>query len=104
MRGMSTSADLRKPPLPVPVLIILGLHAMGAVGVGVAGVVTADGSDGFGDLALVVSIMLASLWFAGVFLSWAASRYLVANRWVRLALATFGPLVGVVALMLVARG
>lgn len=102
---MTTSRhSLGKPPLSILVLVLLALHALGAFTIGIVGIVQSTGSDGFGDLALVVSILLAALWLAGTVLSWAIARYLLTKQWVRVVFVIIGPLLGMVVLVLVARG
>jgi hypothetical protein len=96
---------VNKPPLKRSQTIIIVAQAVLAVGVLVAGFISASGSDGWADLVRVAVAVLAGAYFVGATASWLIARYLVSNDVVRVLIGlAVPPLVTVLFILMIRTG
>ncbi len=81
---------MKHPPLERGQTILVGLHALAAVGFLVIGFVSTGGSDGWADLARFAVAALAGAYFLGASLSWLAARFLTGNTVMRYIIVVVG--------------
>lgn len=101
---MRNPASVQRPPLAPYHYLILGIQLAIAVAIGTTSIVSGSNADGFGDLVLVVGLLMMSLWIAGVVLAWAVARYFVTSPWIRSGIVLGVPGLGVTVFILLARG
>lgn len=88
------------PPLKRGQTIVLGLHALAAVGFLIVGLVSSADADGWADLARIAVAALAGAYFLGASLSWLAVRFLTGNDPIRYVIAVVGaPVVVLLAIL-----
>ena len=80
-----------KAPLTTGQRILVALHAILAGAFFVAGVVSANGSDGFADLARIAVLLITGLYVLATATVTAIARYLVSHSLLRYALIVAGP-------------
>jgi hypothetical protein len=85
---------MNRPPLKRGQSILIGLHALGAVGFLIIGLITSAGAGGWADLTRIIVALFAGAYFLGASLSWLTARYLTADDVIRYVVAAIGaPLV-----------
>ncbi len=100
---MSTTATAKShPSLSMTERVVIGLHALAALGVGIAGLLGATDS-GWVDLQRIATVLLVGGWIVGIVVTGLVVRYLLSNRWARLALLVAGPFLGIAAVVAIVR-
>ena len=99
---MNTTTSSRRPrrPLSRVDLAILGLHAVGAVILGVSGFFNV--TEGWETLQRIVVLMMVALWAGGI-LAMSYLARVIFNPWIRLSVLLAGPFIGIAALVVQAQ-
>jgi hypothetical protein len=81
---------MNRPPLERGQTILIGLHALAAVGFLIVGLITSADNDAWAELARIAVAALAGAYFLGASLSWLAARFLTGNALIRYVIGAFG--------------